>query len=366
MLLQSIRALIYVLLWYGASVFHVVCVKRYLKSAPDHVLSVSTIQYIVSCSLGVALCLATSECLPRAWRHDASNDLESTAVQRKGKPGFTSSLALAGVLHALGNLMTNYALGRASVGVAQVIKAMEPIFAVGVASLASGALASWRSCVACLLVVAGAAVALTSDLTFAWTVMLLGLGSNLCLQARNLLSKQLMLPPSDVDGVRYWRPMHVVRVFFLCSAVSLLTMIAIVALVFVCCGGLASVFDVGALNAQAATIGAGFVMFSVSSAFVLDCVQPVTHALLNCIKRLLIVGLGSMALGAQVLPQAWLGIIVAVGGTFLYSTWRGNTPKAIVQDDAIALNVSRLFLYALLGITACTLFAFVILSSCAH
>merc|ERR1712151_419690 len=65
--------------------------------------------------------------------------------------------------------------------------------------------------------------------------------------------------------------------------------------------------------------GFHFFMYQLSSFWVLSCVQPITHSVLNTLKRVVIVLTSVIIFQNPVTTQSAIGTATAIGGVLLYS-----------------------------------------------
>jgi solute carrier family 35 protein E1 len=67
------------------------------------------------------------------------------------------------------------------------------------------------------------------------------------------------------------------------------------------------------------SVGAYYYLYNEVAFLALDNVAPVTHAIGNTIKRVVIIVASVIAFGTKMTPQGVLGSSIAIAGVFLYS-----------------------------------------------
>ena len=111
----------------------------------------------------------------------------------KIEPGALKSITPLACIHVLGNVLTNVSLRAVAPSFTHTVKAAEPLFSVILSSIFLGQTPSVPVVFSLLPIIAGVALASTSEITFNWTGFLAALGSNITFQSRNVLSKKFML-----------------------------------------------------------------------------------------------------------------------------------------------------------------------------
>jgi len=70
-----------------------------------------------------------------------------------------------------------------------------------------------------------------------------------------------------------------------------------------------------------------FFMYQLSSFWVLSCVPPITHSVLNTLKRVVIIVVSIIVFRTPVTPQSAAGTAIAIGGVLLYSLTKAHYAK---------------------------------------
>ncbi|XP_055961100.1 phosphoenolpyruvate/phosphate translocator 2, chloroplastic-like isoform X2 [Mercurialis annua] len=190
---------------------------------------------------------------------------------------FAAILPLA-LAHTMGNILTNVSLGKVSVSFTHTIKAMEPFFTVLFASLYFGQRPSLWIVGSLVPIVGGVALASFTEASFNWIGFSTAMASNVTNQSRNVLSKNFMLNQEANQGL-----------------------------------------NVRELCVRALLAGFCFHSYQQVSYMILQMVNPVTHAVGNCVKRVVVIISSVIFFQTPISPMNSLGTAVALAGVFLYS-----------------------------------------------
>jgi solute carrier family 35, member E1 len=170
-------------------------------------------------------------------------------------------------------------------------------------------------------IISGVAIASTSELSFNWTGFLAAMGSNLTFQSRNVLSKKLMLKgKSGLDNINLF---------------SILTIMAFCILAPMAIAVEGVQLSPAALQAlppglvtKGLIAGLTFHAYQQISYLILQRVSPVSHAVGNCVKRVVVIVASVIAFSTPVSRQNAMGTALAMAGVFLYSRAKQSEPKA--------------------------------------
>ncbi|KAK6928361.1 Sugar phosphate transporter domain [Dillenia turbinata] len=199
---------------------------------------------------------------------------------------FAEIFALS-VTHTMGNLLTNISIGKVAVSFTHTIKAMEPFFTVVLASLFLGETPTIWVVSSLVPIVGGVALASFSEASFNWIGFCSAMASNLTNQSRNVLSKKLMVKKEASQGL-----------------------------------------NVRELCIRSLVAGICFHSYQQVSYMILQMVSPVTHAVGNCVKRVVVIVSSVIFFQTPVSPINSLGTAVALAGVFLYSRAKRLKPAA--------------------------------------
>lgn len=238
------------------------------------------------------------------------------------KKGLLSILPLA-VVHTLGNLLTNLSLGSVAVSFTHTIKAMEPFFSVALSAIFLGQPASPEVLATLVPIIGGVALASAGEMSFSWVGFLAAMGSNLTFQSRNVLSK-LVMKEKLYDSI---------NTFSLITIMSALILFPINFLVEGFNLTPAGLSAMGVANAQVVfqrAIGAAFCFHAYQqvSYLILQRVNPVTHSVGNCVKRVVVILASILFFRNPVTTQGAVGTALALAGVFAYSQVKSKGKKA--------------------------------------
>ncbi|XP_076944814.1 phosphoenolpyruvate/phosphate translocator 2, chloroplastic-like [Bidens hawaiensis] len=231
------------------------------------------------------------------------------------------------VVHTMGNLLTNISLGKVAVSFTHTIKAMEPFFTV----LFSILLLSERPTIwvvsSLVPIVGGVALASFTEASFNWVGFGSAMASNVTNQSRNVLSKMFMINKEEaLDNINLFSVMTIVSLFMLIPFVFLLEGVKFTPeyLQFAASQGV----NVRDLCLRFVLSGICFHSYQQVSYVILGLVSPVTHAVGNCVKRVVVIVSSVIFFQTPVSPINSLGTGLTLAGVFLYSKAKRIKPKA--------------------------------------
>ena len=74
-----------------------------------------------------------------------------------------------------------------------------------------------------------------------------------------------------------------------------------------------------------------FVGYQLSSLYTLSMVHPIFHAVINTLRRAVVIGLGAYLTGEHLSLLYALGVVIALGGVYGYST-QGHSVPDVSQE----------------------------------
>lgn len=294
---QHVKIGLYIAIWYGLSIYYNTKTKRLLNYFPaPYTLSAAHFFFgIVYCS---ALWLTQLRGLPYM----------SKASLKQVIP--------VGVLSTVAHLGAVVSICASSVSFTQVIKASEPFFSAVFAALLLGQYFHWSVYASLAPIVGGVAMVSMNELQFRWEAFNGATASNIATVLRNILSK----------GIMQQKTM---------SAANLYALMTICGFIFTLPVALIKEPDqVLQLfkSAEAWTFWKDIILSSASYylynelAFItLDHLHPVTHAVVNTIKRVIVIFVSIMVFKTPITSQGVIGSGVALLGVFLYSVLKQMT-----------------------------------------
>ncbi|KAH0670952.1 hypothetical protein KY285_025241 [Solanum tuberosum] len=231
---------------------------------------------------------------------------------------FKAIFTLAAI-HTLGNVLTNISLGRVAVSFTHTIKAMEPFFTVLLSALFLAERPSPWIVSSLVPIVGGVALASMTEASFNWIGFGSAMASNLTNQSRNVFSKKFMDKEEEaLDNINLFSTITIISFILLVPVAILMEGVKLTP---------------SYLQYTAASHGlhvrelcvrlllAGFCLHSYQqvSYMILQMVSPVTHAVGNCVKRVVVIVSSVIFFQTPVSSINSLGTALALAGVFLYS-----------------------------------------------
>lgn len=235
------------------------------------------------------------------------------------------------MIHGLGQCVTVMSLGAGSLAFVNVVKSLEPLFNVVFMAIFMGDMLPWQVNACLLPVVGGVGYAASAGAEFSFDCFAFAMGSNLAFSLRGVLTKA----QSKVDkGKNMDDPGNN---FAVLSALAFLTVVPIAlaiegpklkstwdAAVAVTCTGkgkkeVCTGIDPTDLVTRLLLSGLSFHVYNEIAMYTLDKVSPITHAVGNTIKRVILILYSVIRFGSAMNFQMATGSAVAIGGVFAYS-----------------------------------------------
>lgn len=296
-------------LWYASNIFFNIWNKQLLKLYPFPITGT-----FLQLGLGSVLAI-----LMWTFRLKAAPQLNAEMMK---------SLFPLACIHTLGNVLTNVSLTKVSVAFTHTVKAMEPFFSVMLSWLFLGMQPHPLVVASLVPIVGGVAMASFTEPSFSWAGFLSALGSNITFQSRNVLSKKMMLKnikQGTMDNINIFSVITIMA-FFICMPVVLL-----IEGVHFTPGAIAE-YTGSADKAQAVMNlmflgGLCFHTYQQVSYLILQRVETVTHAVGNCVKRVVVIVSSIIFFQTPVSPINGAGTALALAGVFGYSKAKQVTSK---------------------------------------
>lgn len=242
-----------------------------------------------------------------------------------------AKLAPVGAAFAAGQVATVASLGAVAVSFTHVVKALEPAVNAIASALVLGQVFHPMVYASLLPVFAGVALASSKELSFTMFGFLTAMASNFFFVTRNVLATKF----GDVGDMGEDKTQRKT------NQLAVLTFVATMVLLPVCLflpGGLLSIpsawnaalakgVSAKSLGFMLAASGFHFFMYQLSSFWVLSCVPPITHSVLNTLKRVVIIIVSIIVFRTPVTPQSAAGTAIAIGGVLLYSLTKAHYAK---------------------------------------
>jgi solute carrier family 35, member E1 len=220
------------------------------------------------------------------------------------------------------------ALGAGAVSFAHIVKASEPVVTCGLNALLLGQLLPLPVYLTLLPIIGGVAIASLKELSFTWLALASAMLSNVSSAARGVLSKKTM------SGKKMGENLDAQNLYAVLTAMSTLLLIPtclalegtklFTAFPKVVAQGS---YTSGALATLLALSGATYYAYNEVAFLALGKVNPVTHAVGNTIKRVVIIVASVIAFKTPMSTGSIVGSTIAIIGTLLYSLAMNATKK---------------------------------------
>jgi len=224
---------------------------------------------------------------------------------------------------SLGHLGTHIgaviSLGAGAVSFTHIIKASEPVVSAGLSAVMLGAVYSPITYLTLLPIVGGVALASLGELAFTWLGFGAAMLSNLSSALRAILAKKTM-----GGGVgENMTEANIYGVLTILATIMLLPISLIIeppGKIMACISAaLAKGLTPGYLWTCSLLAGAYYYLYNEVAFLALGRVNPVTHAVGNTIKRVVIIIASVVAFKTPVTKLGVIGSSIAITGTLLYS-----------------------------------------------
>lgn len=240
-----------------------------------------------------------------------------------------------GVAHSVGQVATVASLGDVAVSFTHVVKAAEPAVNAVASALILGQVFHPLVYVCLLPVFGGVALASSNELSFTSFGFMTAMGSNFAFVARNVLATKFG-KAGDMGDDQQTRKTN---------QLAVLTMVAAAVVTPVCLlvpGGLLSIpsawaeaVDTGVSENELLFLIVSscfyFYMYQLSSFWVLSCVPPLTHSVLNSLKRVVVIVAAVLTFGTPVTFRSGCGAAMAIGGVLSYSLTKSHYSRQGVR-----------------------------------
>ncbi|XP_024180665.1 phosphoenolpyruvate/phosphate translocator 1, chloroplastic isoform X2 [Rosa chinensis] len=230
------------------------------------------------------------------------------------------------VTHTMGNLLTNISIGKVAVSFTHTIKSMEPFFTV----LFSALLLAERPTIwvvsSLVPIVGGVALASFTEASFNWIGFGSAMASNITNQSRNVLSKKLMVKKEEsLDNINLFSVITIISFILLLPSTILLEGVKFSPSYLQSAANQG--LNIKELCVRSLLAGFCFHTYQQVSYMILQMVSPVTHAVGNCVKRVVVIVSSVIFFQTPVSPINSLGTAMALAGVFLYSRAKRIKPK---------------------------------------
>lgn len=295
------KILFFFMLWYAINVVY--------NDTNKTVLKVLDLPWIVSAlQLGIGLFLYTAP-------------LWLTGLRKAPKLSTADVMAVlpVGLIHGAGQCVTVLSLGAGSLAFVNVVKSLEPLFNVVFGAIFMNDVLPWQVNACLLPVIGGVGIASAADLSFTWDCFGYAMGSNLAFSLRGVLSKKSMGKGvgENMDAGNTFAVLTIIG--FLATLPVALAIEGPVLMASWKKALEAGVYSETELIMRILASGLSFYLYNEVAFYTLDAVHPITHAVGNTIKRVILILFSVIRFGTPMTTQSAIGSTIAIGGVFAYS-----------------------------------------------
>lgn len=321
--LQSVIVVpLLVLLWYSTAVAAITTSKLIMNHAP----------------LPYLLCTTQFFCALVATRllHSLTSDDPSSShkphVAPHLLPKFDALLTQVALSYTFGFIFTNMAFSVVTASFAETVKSSEPISSVVMGYYLLGELASASTYATLIPICAGVAISCIHDDSFdGWGFSYAAL-SNVCFSGRAVLAKKLLRQfPGSIDEVDMFHRISAIGLLVLVPLTLLLEGRSIYAQLWAHPqAGKSPLLDLACL---AFINGCACACYNLTSFLVLARTNLVTHAVLNCFRRVFIIVFTSVFFAQPISFFNMMGVALAVLGVVLFAYFRSKDAKPSKAEE---------------------------------
>jgi len=271
-----------------------------------------------------------------------------------------SGYAKIALVHGLGNMATVYSLASGQVSFTHIIKAAEPVFSAVLSGIFLRSVFPVGVYLSLLPIVLGVCLASAKEVSFSWFSFHMGMASNFFYQLRIVLAKKVLsdtaaLNEDNRNGNRQIEnpadqpqenvlsensiqnsPEHLFRLLTIISAFQMIPIVLllegrkVMSLSFKPWQDHEDAFLIFNLVMSGFT----YYMYNEVAFWILGIVHPITHAVGNTIKRVVIIFMSVLILQSQISIQGIIGSLIAIAGTFCYSLAQHRANEATKKKSS--------------------------------
>jgi solute carrier family 35 protein E1 len=229
----------------------------------------------------------------------------------------TKNLMPVVFLHLLTHLGAVVSLSAGAVSFTHIVKAAEPAVSAALSAVALKQFMPLPVYLSLIPVMGGVALASATELSFTWLSFGAAMVSNIASAYRGIVGKSALGKPQGKN-------MNAANVYGVMTILSTLLCLPISYMIEAKHIGpslkaIAAAGKTKELIIQTLLSGFFYYLYNEVAFLTLDNVAPVTHAIGNTIKRIVIIVTSVLVFGSTMTMQGMLGSAIAIGGVFLYS-----------------------------------------------
>jgi solute carrier family 35 protein E1 len=325
-IIKILKITSYFIIWYSLTIVYNISSKKLLDIFPLPA-SISVIQLIIGIPVFLPIWLYKSPVI------------SNKNIEQYSKIAF---------FHGMGNYATCISLGSGAVSFTHIVKAAEPIFSAILSALIFKTIFPFEVYLSLFPIVIGVGLASSKELSFTWISFFSAMASNLFYQLRIVLAKKEMTSittnnnntNSNIKSIDKTlskmennttiavrspddtiSPENLFRIITIISAIQLIP-IALLIEGSVLQSSYNSVINSGNYEEFISSMlisGVSYYMYNEVAFWILGLVHPISHAVGNTIKRVVIIFASIILLKTPITTQGMIGSMIAVLGTLAYS-----------------------------------------------
>lgn len=217
------------------------------------------------------------------------------------------------IMHALGHVAANVSFAAVAISLTHTVKTLEPAFNVLLSWLILGQATPPPVILTLVPIMVGVGMASAGELSFNWTGFISAMLSNLTFGFRAVWGKAAMTKTLDSTAVYAYTT--------LISALICTPLALIVEGPALAAGVDAAIATLGAQTfyTQLFAVGLLYHLYNQFAFNTLQRVNPVSHGVINVIKRVAIIFSSVFFFNQILTQQALIGTVIAIFGTYLYT-----------------------------------------------
>lgn len=224
--------------------------------------------------------------------------------------------------HSIGHIAAVVSASAGAVSFTQIVKAAEPVFTCFLSALILGSRIAPLTLLSLLPIVFGVGLASMTELSFTWIAFGGAMLSNLAFAIRNICSRASMDKPKG-ENMNPENLFGVLTVMSFAFALPLALAIEGPKVAAVFAASALKAPPIAMLKASVAT-GLYFYTYNEVAMLALNNVNPVTHAVANTMKRVVILLACIVAFRTPMTPLCAAGSTIAIFGGYVYSLAKGR------------------------------------------
>ncbi len=315
---QTLKVGLYITLWYAFNIVYNISNKRVLNWFP--------VPWFVS---WFQLLIGVLYVLPQWWLKIRKRPVVPNAAVKAMLP--------ICVGHTVGHVATVVSLGAVAVSFTHVVKAMEPFVNVVGSAVFLKSVFPLPVYLSLMPVVGGVIMASVSEVSFTWLGFLSAMTSNFAFTARNIFSKLSMNQPKGEN-------MGPANLFAVLSVMSTILLAPIALIIdhpmklkdafLAATTGATAVVTAPKLLLYLFVSGLFFYLYQEVAFKALDSVHPITHAVANTVKRVVIIITSIIVFQNTITRNTAVGSAIALVGVLLYSIMKNYFPEKKKEPQA--------------------------------